>query len=128
MLSALLPALPASAFRATPLVRYADRADHTFASCDAVQHRLHEYVNDELDVRDASERRVRETMELHLAGCSRCARRESQLHAIRLALSAVGARASAADFGAPSFRSGVPQRSTDVMNRAVVSRRSALPD
>jgi anti-sigma factor RsiW len=61
------------------------------SACDRVRARLHEYVDLELDERNPSDRATRLAMAAHLDGCVHCARLESQLHAIRVALAEVGA-------------------------------------
>lgn len=60
--------------------------------CDSVRARLHEYVDDELDLHVPTERAIVLAVANHVANCEQCARVEAQLRAMHLAVAAVGAR------------------------------------
>lgn len=65
--------------------------------CDSVRARLHEYVDDELDLHVPTERAIVLAVANHVANCEQCARVEAQLRAMHLAVAAVGARMRVSD-------------------------------
>ncbi len=73
--------------------------------CAQTRAHLHEFVDNELDLRDASERALHDSVNRHLLLCTKCARLEAQLRAMRLALAAVGARSMRRERASESFRS-----------------------
>ncbi len=62
--------------------------------CRTVRARLHNYVAGDLRSDIASEAALLDRIESHIPSCPRCARVEAQLQSMRLAMAAVGARAT----------------------------------
>jgi len=60
--------------------------------CGSVRAHLHEYVDEELDLHVPAERAILLAVANHVTHCTPCARVETQLRAMHLAVAAVGAR------------------------------------
>lgn len=62
------------------------------ADCSLVRTHLDAFVDGELMVHDAHDRRLRQTIDTHLRDCAECTRVAQQVRALLAALRAVGAR------------------------------------
>jgi hypothetical protein len=104
--SAMVASPPPTVFTPPDSSRAVGGATRSLADrlCNQARAHLHEFVDNELDLRDTSERALHEAVHQHLQMCTKCARLEAQLRAMRLALAAVGARSMRREHASEELR------------------------